>query len=1051
MFKSLIGRGLWTLLFLGGFFVNPSISTARDGSAGDAAVDFNRDIRSILSDNCFLCHGPDESSREAGLRLDDRAEAIDFAAITPGSAEESSIIDRLTSTDPDVVMPPPHTGKTITAEQVDLFRRWIDDGASYDAHWAFVPPVRPDVPVVDEPSAQIRGDVDRFVAAKLKRKGWEATDLADPATRLRRLSLDLTGLPPDLQTLDQLHAAAAAGQTESFLTAQTNRLIDSPHFGEWWAQWWLDAARYADSSGYEKDMSRQVWFYRDYVIDAMSSDKPYDRFLIEQIAGDLLPGATQDQKVATGFLRNSMTNEEGGANPEQFRVEGMFDRMDAIGKAMLGLTTQCAQCHTHKYDPISHHEYYSMFAALNDFHEASITVYTPEQREQRDAVLARVADLENSVADSVPDWRAKVSAWAAQVNASMPHWQTITPTEVPFQGEKYNVLDDGSVVSESYAPTKTSNEFSAEVDLGTITAVRLDALTHPQLPRGGPGRSVEGTGALTEFYIKIDPAPRDDGTDPAEFRVKFVRAIADVNPPRARLPMYNREKNAESDMRVTGPIEFAIDGDGQTAWTTAIGPGRQNVDRHAVFFPESPIVVDGPAKLTYVLEMKHGGYNSDDNQNFLIGRYRVSITDAESLPEVAVETTAEPLLATSPDTWSDADWTAARSAWIAATQPVEGLREDIELAWQQFPQTTTQLVAQSLGQTRETFVYVRGDFLSPSDPVAPDAPSFLHKMEPPSQDVPDRLRFARWIASEQSPTTARVIVNRIWQRYFGRGLVSTAEDFGYQSTPPSHPALLDYLATELMEHDWSLKHVHRLIVNSAAYHRDSTAPAASWERDPDNEFLARGPRHRLEAEAVRDLALSVSGLLRDDVGGRSIYPPAPAFLFLPPTSYGPKPWPTETNGDQYRRSLYVQKYRSVPYPPLQVFDAPKGDAACVRRTESNTPLQALVMLNETQFVEAARAMAPRVLRAADTDSERIAAAFELCTARTPTADETSILTDLLDDRREHYAEHLDDAAAVIGLPPVMCRQMTGYDVDELAAWMMVTRTVLNLDETMTKS
>ena len=605
------------------------------------------------------------------------------------------------------------------------------------------------MPEVDEFKFGVRGHVDRFVAEKLQANGLVPTAIADPATRLRRLHLDLTGLPPSIETLRALDVAVTENQTEAFLTGQTNRLIGSDAFGEWWGQWWLDAARYADSSGYEKDMSRQVWFYRDYVIRSMIADKPYDQFLIEQIAGDLLPEASQEQLVATGFLRNSMTNEEGGANPEQFRVEGMFDRMDAIGKSMLGLTTQCAQCHTHKYDPISHHEYYSMFAALNDFHEASVSVYTPPQMQQRKEVLARVADLENSVADAVPDWRTRVSQWAADVNASMPAWQTITPTEVPFQGEKYRVLDDGSVVSESYAPTKTSNSFSAEMNLGTITAVRLDALTHPQLPRGGPGRSVEGTGALTEFKLRIDPLPRDDGTDPEPIDVKFVRAIADVNPERARLPAYNRNQDAEADMRVTGPINYAIDGDGETAWTTAIGPGRQNVDRHAVFFPESPIIVNGPAWVTYTLDMKHGGYNSDDNQNFLIGRYRVGVTESETLPEAAVETSVEPLLVASPDTWSDADWTAVRSAWIAATEPgggVEGLAENIELAWSQHPRSATQLVAQSMGQTRETFVYVRGDFLSPSDAVEANAPAFMHEMEPASADVPDRLRFARWIA-----------------------------------------------------------------------------------------------------------------------------------------------------------------------------------------------------------------------------------------------------------------------------------------------------------------
>lgn len=1043
------------------------ILAAADHVTSAEEVSFNQDIRSVLSDKCFLCHGPDESTREAGLRLDVRSEAVDGGVIVLGDADASELLARITSDDPDLVMPPPSTGKSITEAERIAIERWVDQGAAYEEHWAYVPPRVPEIPNVSN-SQWCRNDIDRFVLARLEAEGRSPNPPADRATLLRRLYLDLTGLPPTLETLDQV---AMSDDLDATVQQQIDAMLESVSFGERWARWWLDAARYADSAGYEKDMQRNVWFYRDWVIDAMHRDMPYDQFVIEQIAGDLLPGATQSQRVATGFLRNSMTNEEGGADPEQFRIEGMFDRMDAIGKSVLGITTQCAQCHTHKYDPISHHEYYEMFAALNDFHEACITVFTPEQAEQRDHVLSSIDAATKQFQRDHADWRSLVAQWARTRAGRDTTWTTLHPTTVPFEGQKFNVLEDGSIVSESYAPTKASNDFTLTTHVGTITAVRLDALTHPQLPRGGPGRSIDGTGALTEFKLNIAPLSKDENGDrkPA-VSVKFVRAFSDANPQRRTLKPQYRNRDADKDERVVGPPGYAIDGDEVTAWTTDIGPGRSNQSRHIVFVPETPVVIDDDAEVTFTLVQKHGGWNSDDNQNFLIGRYRVSITDAAELPAHAVLTESESVLAMNPDDWTDSQAKLALAAWHRAIALGElagesagddttrsaiendllSLDSKIESLWKQFPETTTQLVAQATQRPRETFVFSRGDFLSPTDAVQPDAPDFLHAM--PNDGAPDRLRFAKWLVANDSPTTARVIVNRMWQTYFGRGLVSTPEDFGFQSSAPSHPKLLDYLATELMQNGWRLKHIHRLIVESATYRQSSIAPADDWRDDPDNELLARGPRHRVEAEMVRDLALSVSGLLNESVGGPSVYPPAPAFLFEPPTSYGPKIWNTSTGTDQYRRSLYVHQYRSIPYPPLQVFDAPKGDAACVRREQSNTPLQSLVLMNEPQFVDAARAFAARILRESpDDDAERIQFAFRLCTSRVPDDEEVQILLRLLQEQREHIADGNLDLQELLGVPAGVCHQLTGFEATELAAWMTVSRTILNLDETITKS
>ncbi|MGB7327798.1 MAG: PSD1 and planctomycete cytochrome C domain-containing protein [Rubripirellula sp.] len=1038
---------------------------ANDGLAGHDDVDFNRDIRGILSDKCFLCHGPDDSTRKAGLRIDNRDDALAAGAITPGDVSESELIARITTDDPDLVMPPPATGKSITSGELKRLSQWIESDATYDTHWAFKAPVQPALPIVKNADWP-RNGVDYFVLAMLEAKGMTPSPTAGPATLARRLSLDLTGLPP---TPEQLDTITLRNNREGRIADYIDGLFDSPHFGERWARWWLDAARYADSAGYEKDMQRQVFFYRDWVIDAMNSDMPYDEFVIQQIAGDLLPGAGQVERVATGFLRNSMTNEEGGADPEQFRVEGMFDRVDAIGKAVLGITTQCAQCHTHKYDPISHHEYYQMFAALNDFHEACISVYTPEQAAQHSEILAAAAYEEETLRSTISDWRKTIATWAKQTQASAPNWTAMTPTDIPFEGQKFDVLPDGSIISESYAPTKMENGFSLTTNVGTITAVRLDALTHPQLPRGGPGRSIDGTGALSEFRMRI--VPQADGAKPID--VKFVRAFADVNAPRRDLKPQYRQRDPSKDNRVVGPIDYAIDGDIETAWTTDIGPGRSNESRCAIFVPDQPIEINGDATLTFTMVQKHGGWNSDDNQNFLIGRYRFSITDSPTIPDFAISPATEKIIQSDPSEWSSSQWDAVFSAWSRLPAQIDSdnvafdvAESRIEKLWSSHPEVASQLVVQALAKPRETFVMARGDFLRPSDQVQPATPAFLNPMG--RDDSPDRLRFAKWLVADDSPTTARVIVNRIWQAYFGRGLVTTPEDFGYQSSSPSHPDLLDYLACQLVDHDWSLQHIHRLIIDSATYRQASSATAEAWAEDPVNQWLARGPRFRMEAEMVRDLAMAASGLLESTVGGPSVYPPAPDFLFVPPASYGPKIWHTDTDGNQHRRSLYVHQYRSMPYPPLQVFDAPKGDAACVRRERSNTPLQALVLLNEPQYVEASRALATRVLRESSaapigdqssgqtsnqtSDQAKISLAFRYCTSRLPDATEMQLLVDLLSDQRSALETRDDEQIGeLIGVDPQLCRQLTGYHASELAAWIVLTRAILNLDETITKS
>jgi mono/diheme cytochrome c family protein len=992
--------------------LTPVIADERsDGKAASAPLDFNRDIRPILSDRCILCHGPDSKARASALRLDTRegatADLGGYAAIVPGQPDKSELVRRITSRDPGEAMPPPKSGKKLTAREVELLRRWIAEGAAYERHWAFVPPRRPAVPDVKD-AAWCRNEIDRFILARLEREGLKPSPEADRETLLRRLTLDLVGLPPSPAELD----AFLADRSPDAYEKQVERLLASPHYGERWGRLWLDAARYADSDGYEKDKQREVWFYRDWVIAALNRDLPYDRFIVEQIAGDLLPGATQDQIVATGFLRNSMINEEGGVDPEQFRMEAMFDRMDAIGKSILGLTVQCAQCHTHKYDPLTQEEYYRLFAFLNNAHEASLPVYTPEEQMRRAEIFRRIREIEDDLRRRAPDWPERMAAWEARVRDDQPRWVVLRPQvdDISTGGQKYLPAPDGSFLAQGYAPTKHRVKLTARVDLPRITGFRLELLTDPNLPRGGPGRSVYGTAALTEFEVEADGA-----------KVKIARATSDFDPPETPLAPIFDDKSGKR--RVTGPVAFAIDGKEETAWGTDAGPGRRNQPRKAVFVPEAPVEREGGSVITVYLKQNHGGWNSDDNQNHNLGRFRLSVTAdpdpaADPLPAKVRE-----ILAIPPERRTPGQVEAVFGYWRTTVPEWAEANAAIEELWKQHPEGASQLVLLDREEPRPTHLLERGDFLKPARRVTPGVPQFLHPM--PAGAPPTRLGLARWLADRNAPTTARAFVNRVWQTYFGTGLVATSEDLGLQGEPPSHPELLDWLAVEFMESGWRLKDLHRKIVASAAYRQSSRVTAELLKRDPYNRLLARGPRFRVDGEVVRDIALAAGGLLNPKVGGPSVYPPAPASLFVPPASYGPKVWKEETGPDRYRRALYTFRYRSVPYPALQAFDVPNGDAACVRRARSNTPLQALTTLNEPLFVECARALGERARREGGaTDSERVAYAFRLCTARRPSPEEQATLLAFLEKQ---------------------ARRGSGID-----PWTALGRVLLNLDETITK-
>jgi hypothetical protein len=1008
--------------------------TPRPVRAETPAPDYTKDIQPILARSCYACHAA--KSQMGGLRLDARKTAltggVSGPSIVAGQSAASPLYQRVAGIGDQARMP--MGGKPLPAAEIDLLKRWIDSGASWpdlgnenvqvSKHWAFVAPQRPALPAVSQ-AAWVRTPVDRFVLNKLDAEGLKPSPEADRITLLRRASLDLTGLPPTPEEVDAFVRDRAPNAFEK----QVDRLLASPHYGERWARHWLDAARYADSDGFEKDKPRNVWFYRDWVINALNRDLPYRQFVIDQIAGDLVPNATQDQHVATGFLRNSMINEEGGIDPEQFRMEAMFDRMDAIGKSILGLTIGCAQCHNHKFDPLTQEEYYRLFAFVNQSDEGSIAVYTPAEQRKRAEIFRRTRQLEAELQHRTPDWAARMAAWENQAQAQQPEWKVFLPEvdDISTGGARYLPQADQSLLQAGYAPTKHRVKLIYQTKDTNIRAFRLELLNDANLPFRGPGRSPKGTAALTEFEGEAVPAGQPDAKP---VKLKIARATADLNLPEAPLDAMFDDRSKRR--RVTGPIDFAIDGKEDTAWGIDAGPHLRNQPRQAVFELAEPVGFPQGTILNIYLKQNHGGWNSDDNQNHNLGRFRLAYTQTAGAAADPVPAAVRALLGQSR---TPAQTQAVFAYWRTTVPEWASVNEQIARLWREHPEGTSQLVMSEQNRPRMTHVLTRGDFLKPAKQVPPGTPGFLHSLPKAN---PNRLDFAHWLVDREAPTTARALVNRVWQCYFGTGIVATSEDLGKQSDPPSHRELLDWLAVEFMDpktpgaKPWSLKSLHRQIVLSATYRQSSRVTPDLLKRDPYNRLLARGPRFRVEGEIVRDIALAASGLLNPQVGGPSVFPPSPEFLYLPPVSYGPKMWKEETGPNRYRRGLYTFSYRSVPYPALQNFDTPNGDISCVRRARSNTPLQALTTLNEPLFLEAAQALAERTIEnGGSTDDARLRYAFRRVLSRAPENAEAQELLALLQKQRSRYTGD-------------------GAYLGERQAWTAVARVLFNLDEAITK-
>ncbi|MFY8072035.1 MAG: PSD1 and planctomycete cytochrome C domain-containing protein, partial [Pirellula sp.] len=936
-------------------------------------IDFRKQIQPILSEHCWQCHGVDESTREGNLRLDLRESAIaggesSKLAIVAGKASESEMIRRILSDDPDHVMPPPSLQKPLSKEQIELLQGWIDQGAQYDKHWAFIPPSRSQVDL-SQPvhGRKVNHAIDWLVADTLHKKGWPSTAQAKPWELCRRVYLDLIGIPP---TPQQIEAFQAEG-----LAATVEKLLADDRFAEKWARPWLDVARYSDTNGYEKDLQRDQWAWRDWVLDAIAKDMPYDQFIIEQIAGDLLPNPTQEQIIATGFLRNSMINEEGAIVPEQFRMVEMFDRIDCIGKGILGMSLQCAQCHTHKFDPITHDEYYGMFAFLNNTFESRSWVYTPEQltliKEIRDGVALALSQYK----EAHPDWETNFQAWKQQVLASRPKWralraellETISGLNHPVQESDDSILMVGHSSNDIF--------MIAPATLPVITGIQFEVLTHGELPFRGPGRSNVGMFDLREIELFV----QKPGSSEWE-KQKFSAASADFSNP--------EEKSADGK-NSSGPVANLIDGKDETVWKSDRGLGRRNQSSVVVLQLEKPIENLQDHKLKIVWR-----------QGEMIGCCRISVTDTPTPSAHAIDHDAILSMIESPEISLK-----AFQAWMATREDAKDQSLAIENHWKRFPSAKTSVLHMSERDARKarvTYTLKRGIWDQPDRPTEPQLLSSFH---PPVQTPePTRLRLARWLVDKQNPLTSRVAVNRVWQEIFGQGLVETSEDFGTRAPVPEYQGILDTLAVEFMDSNWSLKKLVRSIVLSDTYQRSSHATNMMLELDPKNRWLTRGPRFRCDAETVRDMVLSISGLMHHKLGGPSVIPPVPQNVLDYNYVY-PGYWKAAEGPERYRRALYMFRKRSMPDPVLSSFDAPNGDAACARRIRSNTPLAALTGLNEPIFVEAANGFAMRILRESPaSDVERIEKAYKLATSRSASDEEKKQLIKFLEQQRKRLAD-----------------------------------------------
>lgn len=983
-------------------------------------VDFVKEVKPILLEHCAKCHGPKQ--HESGLRLHNKhdffAGGDGGATVVVGKSAESRLIHFVSGADPDTRMPPEDEGELLSADQVALLRGWIDQGAEWpdsadedsprggSDHWAYKAPVKHELPSVQNP-AWCKSAIDRFILARLDAEKLAPSAEAERGSLLRRVSLDLIGLPP---TVEELDAFVNDSSPDAYEQA-VDRLLASPHFGERWARVWLDLARYADTHGYEKDPPRVMWPYRDWVIDAFNRDLPFDEFTIDQIAGDLLPNATIDQKVATGFHRNTMINTEGGTDDEEFRVAALVDRVNTTATVWLGTTMACCQCHSHKYDPFKQKEYYGLMAFYNGTADPGRSegpqldvptkVFGP--------AAAEVAELERQLNTTTPELAAAQAEWERDQASRVVNWQVVEQVEfASAAGASADQQADGSLLVTGERPAVDTYTITTTAVDGPITGLRLEALDDSSLGGHGPGRTDHGNFVLSEVRVTVT-AP---GGEPQTIDLQ----------------------NATADFaQNTFTPDKTLDGDLKTGWAVAPQFGKP----HEIFWePTGDVALAAGSKLAVILDQQHGSEHT-------IGKLRVSITkSARPLKQSPLPAKITAALAISPDQRSEAQQTKLAAYYRSIAPSLQPARE--RLAQLRPVPVGKSLVMQELPKLRDTFVHVRGNFMAHGDQVTPGVPAILNPI--PADQPLNRLTLARWLVSRDNPLAARVQVNRLWEHLFGRGLVLTSEDFGTQGERPTHPELLDWLAVEFMEQGWSTKKLLREMVLSNTYRQSSKVTPELLEADPANRWLARGPRARLDAELIRDQALTISGLLSHKMGGPSVMPPQPDGVWSSP--YSGEKWVTSAGEDRYRRGLYTYWKRTAPYPAFMSFDAPSREFCVVRRPRTNTPLQALTVLNDPVYVEAAQALARKIINSGGSPpQDRVRYGFRACLCRTPEAAECDRLLALY---QQQLARFQQDPAGAVRFSGGMLPTPAGVDPAELAAWTVVANVLLNLDELVTK-
>jgi hypothetical protein len=990
------------------------------------AVDFRRDVLPILSANCFACHGPDAKARKAGLRLDQPAGALrsQDPVIVPGRSSESELYLRLTSGDDDERMPPPRSGKALTRSQIDCIKRWIDAGGAWSRHWAFEPP-RPAPPPPNPGDRDwSRNPIDHFVLARLRNARLQPASEAARTTLIRRLTLDLTGLPPTPAEVDAFTGDSSPDAYERLV----DRLLHSPRFGERMASRWVDAARYADTNGYQSDGERIMWRWRDWVIAAYNRNMPFNQFTIEQLAGDLLPDPTLDQLIATGFNRNHRGNAEGGIIPEEYAVEYVVDRVETTATVWLGLTAGCARCHDHKFDPISQREFYQLFAFFNNVPERGKAIKlgnspplikspTPHQAEQLRQLDARLAAAEHHFQSLQPALATAQAAWEQTLSAAPPADWT------PSRGLAVRVTRDG----------ETGAGLPGQVEAGDFGF--FDKFSCGAWVK----RDAGGNGIVLSRLME---GPRSEG-----YSLTIQDGAVGVNLVKRWLDDAIRvETECHVEPGAWHHVLFTYDGSRVAAGIKVYLDGTPQPlkvlldDLNQTFQTRAPFRIGGGAG--------PDGRFQGQVDDVRIYQFALEATDVGLVAETA--TIAE-IGAMPPARRTDRQARKLRAAFLEREAPltIRNARQAIlelgDARQRLFESIPTTMIMRELSPPRAAHVLIRGAYDRPGESVAPGVPACLPPL--PSSERPDRLALARWLVDPAHPLTARVAVNRLWQMLFGVGFVKTAEDFGAQGEPPSHPELLDWLATEFVRTGWDVKALLRTIVTSATYRQSSQVTPELGRRDPENRLLARGPRFRLPAEMIRDQALAASGLLVERLGGPSVRPYQPPGLWKELT--GGEDYRPDSGPGLYRRSLYTFWKRTVAPPSMVAFDAAGRETCTVREVRTNTPLQALNLLNDVTFVEAARVLAERVLLDGCAGPEaQVERVVQLVTGRRPGPAERRILIDGLLAHRARYADDREAARQLLAVGET--GRDESLDSSEVAALTALGSVLLNLDETITK-